>query len=263
MTVITHEWKLNYKTLIIWLVAIAALGGGCMFLYPLMGDSMTGMDEIFSSMGAFTQAFGLDKLSMATANGFFATEVGTIYALGGGMFAALLGIGLLSKEEGGHTSEFLYTLPLGRLSIFFQKYIAMISMLIIFGLVNYGVFIGSFLGIGEPIPWKILSIYMLLQFLLQLELSTICYLISSLNKRIQVGLGIGLALVFYLLDIFSRITDEISGLKYITPFYYSNASSIFTNNGHVDMCLVGISLGITVICITVSAILFNKKDLSS
>lgn len=263
MTIIIHEWKLNYKTFLIWLIAIGAFCGGCMFLFPMMGDAMDGMEEAFASMGAFTQAFGLDQLSIGTAKGFFATEVGTIYALGGGMFAALMGIGLLSKEEGGHTAEFLYTLPLGRAAIFIQKYITMVGMLVLFGLINFGIFAVCFPAIGEEVPWQPLATYMLLQFLMQLEVSSVCYLISALTRRVQTGLGLGLALVFYMMDLMSRITQEMEALKYLTPFYYANASTIFTSDGEVELLLIGLSLGITILSVAAAGIIINRRDLSS
>lgn len=262
MTITIHEWKINYKTFLVWFIAVALFCAGCMCLFPVIGDSMDGMDEAFSSMGAFTQAFGLDKLSMASVEGFFATEVGNIYPLGGSMFAALLGIGLLSKEEDKHTAEFLYTLPVGRISVFFQKYVALAGFLLLFSLLNTGVFIASFYAIGEEMPWRLFLLYMGLQFLLQLEIASVCYLISALSKRIQTGLGLGLTLVFYMLDIISRITEEMEFLKYCTPFYYANASSIFITDGDVDMALVGISLAITFLCVTAASIIFKGKDLS-
>ena len=132
MTLIRHEIKQGGISLIVWTVSIAFLLVICVLLYPEMKGEMDGMSEMFSSMGSFTQAFGMDKMSLATLTGFYATEVALMHGLGGAMFAAILGSSILSKEEAGHTAEFLNTLPVSRKSILLQKYVALVSNLLIF-----------------------------------------------------------------------------------------------------------------------------------
>ena len=105
---------MNFKSLLIWLVCVSGMCLCCILLFSSMEESMGAMAETMASMGAFASAFGMDRLSIATLEGFYAAEVGTIHTLGGAMFAALLGIGLLSKEEEGHTGDFLHTLPISR-----------------------------------------------------------------------------------------------------------------------------------------------------
>ena len=46
---------------------------------------------MFSVMGGFSAALGMDKVSIGTITGFYATEVALIFALGGAMFAAMTG----------------------------------------------------------------------------------------------------------------------------------------------------------------------------
>ena len=117
MTLYRHELKLNRMSFVIWLVGVLAMSAGCIFLFPMIDDSMAEMSDAFASMGGFSAAFGMDKLAITTLEGFFGTEIGTIFALGGGMFASLIGISALSKEESSHTAEFLHTLTLSRSKI--------------------------------------------------------------------------------------------------------------------------------------------------
>ena len=93
---------------------------------------MAAMAESFANMGSFSTAFGMDTISIATMEGFFSAEIGTMYALGAAMFSALLGISMLSKEEAEHTSEFLNTLPLGRMKIITSKLMAIIFLITLF-----------------------------------------------------------------------------------------------------------------------------------
>ena len=45
-----------------------------------------------------------------------------IVAIGGAMFAGMTGALMLSKEEEGHTAEFLYTLPLSLRDYLSQRF---------------------------------------------------------------------------------------------------------------------------------------------
>ena len=113
-TIYTHEIKNSIKTLFIWFICVGSMGFACILLFASMKESMENIAESFASMGAFSDAFGMSQLSMATLPGFYATEVGAIQGLGGAMFAAIISTSMLSKEEDGHTSEFLLSLPMVR-----------------------------------------------------------------------------------------------------------------------------------------------------
>ena len=104
-----HELKLNFKSLMIWSLSVGIMGFACVMMYTSMEGEMADMADTFSNLGAFSDAFGLTTLSIATIGGFFATEVGAVHGLGSAMFAALMATVLLSKEEDAHTGEFLYS----------------------------------------------------------------------------------------------------------------------------------------------------------
>ena len=95
MTIYIHEWKQNQKSLWIWTLSVAVMNILCMMLYPQMRKQADSVSEMFSQMGGFSSAFGMDQVNFGDALGFFAIECGNILALGGVMFAALLGIGML------------------------------------------------------------------------------------------------------------------------------------------------------------------------
>lgn len=263
MTLFKHELKMNIKSCLIWFISIAVLCDGCIFLFPLVKDSMKEMADGYSNMGGFSMAFGLDKLSIATIGGFFATEIGTMYALGVSLFAALLGIGILSKEEYGHTSEFLHTLPLGRKWIITSKLFAVTFLITIFDLLQFFLFMLSFLCIGEKVDLRSIIVYMLVQLLMHLEVAVICFAVSSVSKRNQFGMGLGLTLLLYMFDLISRITDKMENLKYVTPFYYSNSSDVIGNSGEVNGGLIAIACAVLVICITLSYRIYGQKDLAA
>ncbi len=263
MTLIAHELKINFKSFIIWFISVAALCSGCIFLFPSVKDTMKDMADSFGNMGGFSLAFGLDKLSIATMDGFFATEIGIMYSLGGAMFAALLGISLLSKEEALHTSEFLHTLPLGRIHIVTSKLIALAIFITLFNLLHLLIFILSFVMIGENVDLQPVAVFMAAQYLMHLEIAGICFAVSSFCKRNQFGTGLGLTLVLYMLDIISRITEKMENLKFVTPFYYSNAADIFAGSGEINANLLLIGVFVIILCIALSCMVYGNRDLAS
>ncbi len=263
MTLYRHELKMNRMSFIIWLVGVLAMSAGCFFLFPLIDDSMADMSDAFASMGGFSAAFGMDKLSITTLEGFFGTEIGTIFALGGGMYAALLGISALSKEESSHTAEFLHTLTLSRSGIVTGKLAALVTYLVLFDAIALGVFVGSAAIIGESLSMKCLIAYILAQFASQLEIASVCFALSAYSKRSGLGMGLGIALVLYVLDIVARITDKAEFLKYITPFSFSNATDVFVNNGSVEAISLCIGILVTAAGIAAAYFIYNRRDIAA
>lgn len=83
MTITHHELRQNKISFLIWTAAISFLLAVCIFLYPEMKGEMDGINDMFSSMGNFSEAFGMDQLSFGTLTGFYAVECGNILGLGG------------------------------------------------------------------------------------------------------------------------------------------------------------------------------------
>ena len=99
MTIVKHELRQGKASFLIWTGSIGFLLAVCIFLFPEMKSEMAGINALFSSMGAFTAAFGMDKLNFGTLIGYYVIECGNVLGLGGAFFAALCAVSMLSKEE--------------------------------------------------------------------------------------------------------------------------------------------------------------------
>lgn len=259
MVLYMHEMKMNLKSLILWTLCVGGVCFGCILLYTSLEDSIQEIADVYSNMGSMSVALGMDKMSLATLTGFYATEIAMMHGLGGAMFAAVLGIGMLSKEEAGHTTEFLNVLPVGRSRIFSQKYMAVVSNIFIFNLICFILYILGFLLMNEEISGKEMVLYHFAQLVMQIELATVCFMISAFTKKNLMGAGLGLVILMFAADMMCRIIPAIEDMKYITPFYYSNAADIFTE-GSIDNVMFGIGLGIIVITFVMAGIRYGKKD---
>ena len=262
LTLYKHEMKMSFKTLLIWTLCVGGMCFGCILLYGSLEDSIQEMADAYSNMGAMSAALGMDKMSLATLRGYYATEIAMMHGLGGAMFAAILGSGVVSKEEAGHTSEFLNTLPIGRGSILLQKYLALFSNLLLFNLVCTALYLLGFVLMGEEINGKEMALYHLASAIMQIEIGSICFMISAFVKRNLMGAGLGIAIMLFAVDMMCRIVPAIENLKYVTPFYYSNASDIFTD-GRINGTMLAIGVGITVVSVVVAVIRYQKKDLAA
>ena len=109
-----HECRQLKKTTLIWSLAVGLLGLLTIAVFSSLQGDMEQMSEQFAKMGAFADAVGMNKMSIGTIEGYYAVEVSVIFGLGGAMFAASVAINMLSKEEGGHTGEFLYATSVSR-----------------------------------------------------------------------------------------------------------------------------------------------------
>lgn len=261
MTLYKHEMKMNRKSLLLWTLCVGFTCFGCILLYTSLENSVKDMADSFSNMGSMSTALGMDKMSLATLRGYYATEIAMMHNLLGAMFAAILGTGLLSKEEAGHTSEFLHTFPISRERIVFQKYLAFLSNILIFNLVCAGMYLLGFLYMKEEISGKEMAFFHVATSLMQIEIGTVCFLISAFVKRNLLGAGLGISIMLFAADMMCRILPAIENLKYVTPFYYSNAADIFTD-GKLNGTLVTIGTMITVVSFVAALLRYRSKDLA-
>ena len=260
MTLVKHELWRERWTLAIWTVSIAALMVICIFLYPEMKDEMDSVTELFASMGAFTAAFGMDRLNFGTFIGFYAVECGNILGLGGAFFACLIAIGVLVKEEKDRTAEFLLTHPISRTRVVTEKLISILLQITVLNVVVLGLAVSSVLAIGEEIPLRELGLLHLAYYLLQIELTGICFGLSAFLRRGGLGMGIGLVAVMYFLNLVANISDGADFLKYITPFGYAEGADIVAN---VSLDTVRVTLGMLFAALGVITAyqIYGKKDI--
>lgn len=260
MTLVKHELWRERWTLAVWTVGIGTLMAICVFLYPEMKDEMDGVTEMFASMGAFTAAFGMDRLNFGTFIGFYAVECGNILGLGGAFFACLIAIGALAKEEKDRTAEFLLTHPISRSRVVTEKLIGILLQVTVLNIAVLGLAVFSGLTIGEELPLRELSLLHLAYYLLQIELAGICFGLSALLRRGGLGPGIGIAAVMYFLNLVANISDGADFLKYITPFGYAEGADIVAN-GSLDPVRVALGLLLAALGITAAYRIYGKKDI--
>ena len=256
MTIIRHELRMGRLSLAVWTAAIGFLLVICVMLYPEMKGDMESVNQVFSSMGSFSEAFGMDKVSFGSVMGFYAVECGNVLGIGGAFFAALCASASLAKEEKEHTAEFLLTHPVSRRSIITSKLVSVILQVVAMNIVIFLLAVISMVVIDEDISWKEFTLLHLSYLFLQVEIAGICFGVSAVLKNGSTGVGLGIAAVMYFLNIIANISDKAAFLKYITPFGYAEGTDIVTD-GCIDAgylipgmiyCIAGIAAAYIIYC---------------
>lgn len=290
MTLFTHELRLNLKTLLVWSACVGITCFGCIWLFGGLRDSMEQMAQAYAEMGAFSTALGLDRISVSTMDGFYATEVALIFAMGGAMYAAMTGACMLSREEEGHTSEFLNTLPVGRGRIVMEKYLSMAALILLFSVLCILQELAGFALTGAmahgDVPKELVQgakavgeqragaeifsedfarsflLFHGAQLLMHLEVGSLCFLVSALCRKKQVGAALGFTVLLYVMDLMCRIVPDIEKLKYITPFYFASATDIFTAGG-IETAPAGMGLLATAAATALALAVYCRRDLAA
>lgn len=261
MTIVKHELRQGRTAFVIWTASISFLLMVCVFLFPEMKGEMNAVGDVFSSMGSFTSAFGMDRLNFGTLTGFYAVECGNIVGLGGAFFSSLIGISSLAKEEKNRTAEFLLTHPVSRIRILTEKLTAILVQIAVMNGIIVVLSIGSMAVIGETIPWKEVLLMHLAYLLLQMELAAICFGISAFLRRGSMSVGLGLAAMMYFLNLIANMTEHAGFLKYLTPFGYCEGADIVTE-GKLDTALLAVGLIFACAGIAAAYWKYGHKDIS-
>ena len=261
---IKREFKINLKSFIIWLCILISIFLLVYLIYPYIvtDDSMKEMDELMKVFPPdVLKAFNMDIASISTAYGWFKTEGFMFILLIIGIYSSFLGGSILLKEENDKTIEYLYSLPITRNRIIFNKVIVgiicIILMVLLFGLFNYiSLKISGDLDIKQFLLLSITPLFIALPlFGINLFISTF----MNGNKKIT-GISLGLVFLFYIISVLSEMSDKVSFLKYFTINTLADTRNVISNI-EINPIMVIISLLITIIFIIFSYIRYNKKEL--
>ncbi|MGT2933212.1 ABC transporter permease subunit [Streptococcus catagoni] len=260
--IIRHEYQEARKSLLIWAIAVGLSSALCILLYQNLADSIKEIAHLYQDMGGISKALGMDKVSIASLSGYYSAEIALIYSLGAAIFAALLGVTIISKEEEGHTAEFLFTLPYSRQKVLRHKFLSLLLSLFVFNLIAIGIEYVGLIKVSMNFDYEAFYQYHALVFLMQVEIASLAFLISSFSRKKQVGLGVGMVLLAYFMDIICRLIEDVSFLKYLTPFYYANATDRFAGED-LDWLLLLIACLVSLLSYLLASLVYRRRDLAT
>lgn len=207
------------------------------------------------------KAFGMSNLDFTTTMGFYALIFSYVY-LAVGIYMAGIFSSIVLKEYSDKTAEYLYSLPAKRMRIIRTKLSVALLYSVIVIILTYLVSILSFsLFIKESVDMKPVLLMSLSWLLGGMVFGSISFLISSFLSKMRnaSGIGTGLVLLFYMLQLVISLNRDLEDLKYISPFDWFKGSDI-ANSGEISVTYCIIAVVVSAVCIFVGAIRFKKKD---
>ena len=268
MNMFKFEFKRLLKGSIIWSLVCSALIVMFMLFFPSMKEM--GMQELVGSKlevlpEAFLEAFNISGATDFSNISDFSAYVLQYIIMAGGIYAAILGVSALVKEESEGTIEFLYSKPVTRNKIITAKVLANAVIFYIF-LIILGAITMAVSAVVKPEDIEMIDMFMdiknlyigmaLIGYIFMAIGFLISVFIKSSKKAIPIALGVFFA--SYILGIFSKLQDRLSGFIYFSPFDYAPPSEIIKNGFETKFIVIG--LCIIFISITITYIMYNKKD---
>lgn len=256
-----HEIKRNKLSLIIWSAALSFMLGVCVIIYPEMQSQMGDLGAMFSDMGAFSDAFGMDMLNFGEFMGYFGVEIGNTLGLGGALLAAIVGVNALSKEERDGTAEILLTMPVTRSRIVLEKLLFSAFHILVVNLSVVLVSVICIAAIGVEAEAGKIALIFLANLIMQLEIMSITFGISAFLKGNGIGIGIGISFGLYFLSILANLEDSLEFIGKITPFGYANSGYII-ENGSIELLPLIVGLLLAGGGIALAFVKYTKKDIA-
>ena len=260
-----RELVRNRKSVILWTSILVLYNVSMLLLFPSLSGSMK--DKMSVMLEAFPKeliaAFGMDKVSITELHGFYNTYCYLLVTILGCIFAVLQGCSILSKEEDERTIEFLLSKPVTRNRIISEKILAVLTNLLI---LNVIVSIVSYFTIElvstDAYDKKALLLLFIGPVLMQVSFGAIGLLISIfvVKARVNIPAGVGIVLGLYFVSIIASISENVSFLKYFTPFKYVDGADIIIQKS-IEPIYIVIMILITFVCTLATYVLYNKKDI--
>jgi ABC-2 type transport system permease protein len=249
MNIIIHELKSNLKGLIIWIVSLCLLFYAASLEYTAFADS----DVILDAMAEFDflfEALTGTFVDITTPEGYLSLVSIYIY-LPLSIYSGLLGSNLISKEERDRTAEYLFTLPVKRESVIFNKVIVGVLYTIVINVIVMLVTYFSFGRLGTNAIYNSfvfnMSIGVLITQLIFLSLGMAFSAVLKQYKK-SGAITIGVMMSTFMISVLIGLVDKVDFLKYVTPFKYFSVDKMLEGDFKfififLSLILIGGSIG--------------------
>jgi len=221
-------------------------------------------NEVFNKMPHTMKAIlGIGSFDVTTISGFFALMFLYI-ELTAAIHAALLGSGIIAKEERDKTAEFLMVKPVSRTTIVTSKLLAALVNVLILNLVALfsSIIMVSSYNKGSDISGEV-TMFLLSMFIVQLIFMSLGALLSALmkNPKTSGSFATGILLGGYIIYIITDLTDRLNVLKVLSPFKYFSYEDIIKGEGLSSSAII-LSILLVAVFFALTYFFYRKRDLN-
>lgn len=261
MNVLWRELKMLRTGTILWVVALSGIVLMYISLYPTFSNDAELTRKLFDTFPpAFKAAFGINIEAMLSFLGFFAFTF-TNLTLFASIHAMHTGVSILSRESRSKTTDFLFSKPRSRTSLFVQKYIAgVVVVLMTWAAITLAAFgFAKLFGAGAFDVGRFAQLMGAL-LMLQLWFFTCGVFTAQLRPKLKSTIPTTLAVTFgfFMLSMLGAILGD-EKLRYISPFKFFDYMKIVSEGGY-EAVYVCIAAGSLVVMLVTTYVLYIKRD---
>ena len=168
----------------------------------------------------------------------------------------------ISKEIEGKTIDLLMSNPVSRKQIVFEKFVGLIPLILIVNFATMLTIMGVTIAIGETLNFGYLTITHIISVFYLLAIISIGILLSVLiDEKMKASiLFIAILMGMYVFETIAMMIPDYKNLGYIsiTHYFIPYDSLKF---GYVDMSNVLVLIAVSAVCLILSMIYFEHKDI--
>jgi ABC-2 type transport system permease protein len=246
------------------------LSGGLLlltlFFYPNVAQSglKEAMQEMMQAFPAeMLQRFGLNNIPDFSDYHHYLAAAMQIQLLIGCMFASYLGASSLIRFESDHSMIFLYSHPISRFSIVYNKLICQLCLMTLY---NIGIFLIVYLMSAAFVAETGLFLLLVLRVFFAFWLVHLLYLCAGFFFSSCLSHSSQCSSIAFLLFLFSLLFGLLSGLvpgfgflRFLSPYFYFQVYPLLMGDpmalSYILVCLL-VSLGSVAAC----AFRYQRKD---
>ncbi len=243
-------WGISFGLITVYLMAI----------YNPMIEQQAEVVALFNAYGEVMLAFfggGLDFLSPA---GYLDFALFSYVPVIAGIFAVLIGSGLLATDEEKGRLDLLLAYPVSRSAIFWGRFLA-------FAAATVAILACTWLGFVAGLPlvdWDVSVLALALPHLSLLAVlllfGAIALLLSLLlpSRTVAASVAGGLLVANYLITSLARINELLKPLDAVLPLKYYQGGSALDG---LNILPFAVLLGATVLLAALAWLLFTRRDI--
>jgi len=267
MHIFALELRNSWKSTVLWTIALGLIIWLMLAFFPAMqSESMQAVAgaKLDSIDPALLQIFGIESLADFTQITSYFGYVLQYITIAIMVFITQTAVATLVKEETEGSIELVYSMPVTRTQIFWQKSLAILAsfammILTLYIVTNIGYLLYSEYGLVESLQ-ETGMFYGAVLFIGLIYFST-GLLLSSVIPSSRVGTAFVLAVVFgtLMFGIMGSLIEKLSFMMYMAPMEWVKVSKLM--NEGIRPIELGIGVLVTLISMLMALFIYKKRDL--
>lgn len=244
-----------------WGIAMVSLAALMASFFPAM--KVSGLDALVQNMPPAFKGLVGDLGLLEHFDTYIAAQLFDIrLPLIGGIMAIILGLGLSTNEEESGELRTIAALPVSRLQIILQKWLALV---VISGVMIAAIAAGTYVVMpflsDVSLPLTTLMPLLLASWLLFVTFGTVPFAVGMATGSRSAAMAAGVVLVIgsFILTTFGQAVDWLADYEKFSLLYYFPAVDVVRDGTNwADTAVLGI---ITLVLLLVATIAFRRRDI--